>query len=486
MKKVSYMLLALLTLVLGSCSDDFTDWAGLKKNAQEDAITIPGFKATSAGAIDLGNVTEDEVATFQLSTAALPADYELTNVRLELTPEGVDAPTTTEFTTSTTGVVATSDLQSLVEGFYGKAPEARTFDGHVYANATKDGESALIDAGAITLVLTPKAPNISSAYYIVGGPNDWATSATERSIKFNHSSQNVYDDPVFTVTFPMATNDKGEVQDTWFAIGSEEACTAVGNGDWSQLLGTTKGNGNNTLDTEESLAPRSELPDNDDGSFKVLASSGAKYVQVTINMLNYTYTIHPVSYSEYFYEIGNESSWSTSHALYGANGDGNYLGYYYLNGEFKFKPNADDWTGDYEYNGEGKIADNGGSNIPDPGAGFYRISVDLANLTYSLMKVSSISMIGTVRGNWDTDIDMTYNASTGNWEWTGELNAGNVKFRVNHDWTYSWGGKNSATDYDNLTETNGKDLSVAESGTYKVTLSVHHENGACSVKFVKQ
>lgn len=203
-------------------------------------------------------------------------------------------------------------------------------------------------------------------------------------------------------------------------------------------------------------------------------------------MLNGTWSYVALSFSTFIYEIGNESSWSTSHALYGANSDGNYLGYYYLDGEFKFKPNADNWDGDWEYDGEGKIADNGGPNVPDPGAGYYRISVNLANMTYSLQKVESISMIGTVNGNWNNDTDLTYNTSTGNWEWTGHLDAGEVKFRVNHDWAISWGGKSGNTDYDNLTENNGANLQVAEAGIYKVTLIVHQENGDCKVSIVKQ
>ena len=93
-----------------------------------------------------------------------------------------------------------------------------------------------------------------------------------------------------------------------------------------------------------------------------------------------------------------------------------------MNGEFKFKPNADNWDNDYEYNGDGKIADNGGSNIPDPGAGFYRINVDLSAGTYQLAKVEYMSIIGSVLdANWSVDGDMTYNTADGCWEWTDEV-----------------------------------------------------------------
>jgi hypothetical protein len=196
-----------------------------------------------------------------------------------------------------------------------------------------------------------------------------------------------------------------------------------------------------------------------------------------IKTASLTNTINLVTpaYGEYFYEIGNESEWKTIHALYGPNVDGKYEGWYYLNGEFKFKPNADNWNNDYEYNGEGKIADNGGSNCPDPGAGFYCINVDLSEGTYKLTKVTSLSIIGTVKGNWDTDVDLTYNATDGAWEYTGALNAGEFKIRMNHAWTTSWGGKSSATDYSNLTYSNGNNLKVEESGTYKVKFYLTYE-----------
>ncbi len=76
---------------------------------------------------------------------------------------------------------------------------------------------------------------IAPAYYIIGGPNDWKTSALERSIKFTHSDEDVYIDPIFTVTFDASAGD------TWFAIGDDTACDAIGNDDWTQLYGIVGG-----------------------------------------------------------------------------------------------------------------------------------------------------------------------------------------------------------------------------------------------------
>ena len=481
MKKLSlYISIALAGLFMGSCSEDFKDWADPQTNPQEDAVTIPGYQASGVNAFDLANVA-DSVNVYTISSAALPEGFELGNSRIELTPEGVENATATEVKTSNDGKATKADMQALIESVYGKAPVARTFNGHVYTTAVKDGQAALIDAGTVKVTATPVAPNISQNYYIIGGALDWTADAAKTQ-KFNHSDINVYDDPVFTITIPAK-----EGEDTWFGIVDDAACEAIAaNNDWSSVLGTAKGNGNNALNETEQLDTRAKV--GNDASFKVPASAGAKYIKVEINMLDYTYKITPLSFGEYFYEIGNDSGWKTSNALYGGNGDGKYQGFYYLNGEFKFKPNADNWDNDYEFDGEGKIADNGGSNCPDPGAGFYKIDVDLQAGTYALTQVKSITVVGNHNG-WkqdDANCHMTYNAEAGCWELTTALKDG-FKFAMNDDWAISWGGANNdPTAYDNISVNNGKDLNVpAGEGTYKIQLYLSHE-GANKVVLTKQ
>lgn len=187
------------------------------------------------------------------------------------------------------------------------------------------------------------------------------------------------------------------------------------------------------------------------------------------------------SFNDFFYEIGGESSWSASHALYSPESDGNYEGYYYLNGEFKFKSNADNWDDDYEYVSDGVISLNGASNIPDPGEGFYKINVNLGECTYSLTKVQSLSLIGTVHGtgvssdDWSKDLDMTYDATSGAWIYTGTLSAGEFKIRLNHDWAIAWGGKTSGDDFANVTCNNGNNLKLTEDGNYTIKFSLSYE-----------
>ena len=294
MKKLSlYISIALAGLFMGSCSEDFKDWADPQTNPQEDAITIPGYQASAVSALDLAKVAEDSMNVYTISSATLPEGFELGNSRIELTPKGVEKATATEVKTSNDGKATKADLQALIESVYGKAPVARTFAGHVYTTAVKDGQAALIDAGTVEVTATPVAPNISQNYYIIGGTKDWTADAAKTQ-KFNHSDINVYDDPIFTITIPAKEGD-----DTWFGIVDDAACEGVANGDWSSVLGTAKGNGNNALNETEQLDTRAKV--GDEASFKVPKSAGAKYIKVEINMLEYTYKITPLSFGEYFY-----------------------------------------------------------------------------------------------------------------------------------------------------------------------------------------
>ena len=90
-----------------------------------------------------------------------------------------------------------------------------------------------------------------------------------------------------------------------------------------------------------------------------------------------------------------------------------------------------------------------------------------ADNSYSLTAVNTISLIGSaVNGDssWGTDADMTFDSAEGCWIYQGALTAGEFKFRMNHDWSISWGG----TDFDNLTNQNGANLKLAEGGNYLV------------------
>lgn len=306
MKKISiYLSLAFAGLFTTACTEDYSDWAEPQSNPQEEAITIPGFTANAASAevIDLAAAEEASVKLLNIDYSALPAGMKADKLRIEVAPaDNAEATPITINATDASGLFAVKDLQDAVTTFYGKRPSARTLNCHAYVAAMLNGQATFVDAGTFQVQLTPIAPQISNAYYIVGGTKDWAGSAASKEQKFSHSDADVYDDPIFTIV--IDANPDG---DTWFAIGDDEACDAIANeGDWSKLFGTKAGNGNSG--SEGSLDRRYNLTD--DGSFKV--EGGAKKIKVTINMMDYTYKVEAVNIAANYYVVGGTLDWGES------------------------------------------------------------------------------------------------------------------------------------------------------------------------------
>lgn len=489
MKKLSlYITLALSTLFMGSCGDDYENWADPQSNPQEEAITLPGYKAEAVNPVNLADVEGDSVAIFSLNQATLPEGYSLTNARVELTPQGVDAATTSTVSTSVDGKAAKAALQALIESAYGKAPVARTLAGHVYTNAIKNGEACLIDAGTVNVVVTPVAPNIEAAYYVLGGTADW-TKAGALTQKFNHSANNVYDDPVFTITIKAKEGD-----DTWFAIAGEKVLDEVNAGNRDNVLGTSKGNGNNGLDVTEKMDTRANLKAADktlgDCSFKVPASANAKYIRIEINMLDYTYKITPLSFEPFIYETGNNTSWGDGLALYSPASDGKYYGAFYLTSGFKFRSNLSDWGGSLNLGLGAAVEDATSGDLSNSGSssdikpikdGFYNVYVDAAKLTYKLTPFTSIDIIGDGQpGGWDKGTVMTYDSKTRTWSAVVELTAGkSIKFRSDQKWdNVNLGGALNA-----LVQGSNDNILVTKSGKFKVVL--HLENQAAKAPYAE-
>ena len=447
MKKISlYVSIALAGLFMGSCSDDFTNWANPQTNPQEDAITIPGFTATGVQAINFANVETDSVSTFTLSEAALPAGFTLDNARLELTPQGVENATKTTVNTSIEGKGAVADLSAAVVSVYGKRPSARTFDAQVYVNAVKDGQAVLIDAGKINLVMTPKAPFIDTNYYLVGQMTDWSL---DTKFKFTHSDADVYEDPVFTIMFtttddnqywkiiPQGNVDAGNI---WAVENAPKGVVGVEQDGDDAMSGT--------LLTTTSKGQKANAGK--------IAKAGI--YQMTINMMDYTYTIKQIA-PEY-YLVGKLQGWSDklegkTCLMYAEsamvqsyttqwNEDANLK--IWLGSDFGVWDNAYGAKVDGDNSVEGKIGGSGAIVCPEPGA-FYTFKVDFSTMTYKWTKLENqtpkayehVGLIG-VGNDWKNDVDMK-EVTPHNWFIETTIPEGNFKIRANHEWDNSanWG-----------------------------------------------
>ena len=443
-KKILYSLAVLASVTLASCNGDYDDWAQPQHNPEEKAITIPGFTATPVVQdIDFANVTTDSVSTFTLSEAALPEGFTLENARLEIMPQGGDNAIKKTVNSSIEGKSAVADLSEVIESYYGKRPIAHSFVTHVYLNAMKNGDAVLIDAGEFNLAMTPKAPFIDSGYYMVGLMTDWKLSP---DFKFTHSGKDVYEDPVFTLVFTTKDDDQywkiipqGNVDagNIWAVENDPKGVVGVEtNGDeaMSGTLLTTTSKG------EKAWAGK-------------IAKAGT--YQMTINMMDYTYTIKQIA-SEY-YLVGDLQSWSdetmsclmTAESAMVQNFTTKWTGAanlkIWLGSDFGNWNNA---FGSAEGDGlsvaEGKLKVNGGAIVCPEKNAYYTFTADFSTMTYKWTKLANqnptefeyVALIG-VGGKWNDgdDIDLTQVAPHNWYKANVEIPEGGFKIRADHKWS---------------------------------------------------
>ena len=159
---------------------------------------------------------------------------------------------------------------------------------------------------------------------------------------------------------------------------------------------------------------------------------------------------------------------NTETSLSSINSDRIYEGYKFFaedNSPFIFTrvPSFSLSLGDND--GDGTLEMNG-DTIRAGEAGLYRIEVDLNNNTYSLLR-TEWGVLGSATANgWDSDIDMTWNEEEEAMEAFLDLNAGELKFRVNDDWAINL-GQNMG---DSVLTQDGDNVIIENDGSYHLLL----------------
>lgn len=444
-------ILSIIALVasVAACTDDYKDWADPQTVPQPTTVSFADGSVTTVGTIDFNSVSDERVKVCSITAPTASSEGFVPYYTITLGDQ--------TFEIGDDGTMTAADLQGYVANQFGRRPVERDVEATISmwlgngATTVKTATSAPFIIRAI-----PQAPNIESAYYLTGSINGWDN--TDITYKLTNDGSDPYDNPVFKLRIP-ASEDGSNIE---FKMTPE---SGIG-GDWSGCLAAAEDGKFNY--------------DNEGGNLVITADPDALFYDLTFDMLDQTWTATPVGFNEFIYEIGNESSWSEPHPLYG-NGLGQYAAIIYLDGEFKFKPNKDNWDGDWEkVSGDatgGTLTADGGPNVDGVAPGYYYVQVDLKEMTYKITAVNSISIIGSVRGAWDTDVDMTYNDMLKCWEARETLNAGEFKFRLNHDWGINWGGT-----LDELTQ-DGANLQLAADGPYIIRLYLNGEGPArCTVK----
>ena len=319
MKKLSLYMMALLSAALVGCSkDNYDPEAGPQTYYPESPLAVSDVSVTRSSeptsiniADYLNEATLEEVAipigVAAVRDGAMPVNTIL-KAQVELSRDAdfaekivLDANSLAE---SNVISIQPSELQDAYFNNITKNPATtELFVRTVLFTVTKGEAVAIIgepgnnffDSHSVSFTPLNKL-TIAPAYYIIGGPNDWQSSAINRLLKFEHSDEDVYVDPVFTVTFDASAGD------TWFAIGDDQACDAIANGDWNQLYGIV--GGDNTA-TSGKLARRTEMG----GENSFMVPAGAKKIRVTIDMMEQTFEVEAVSIADAYYLVGGNGAW---------------------------------------------------------------------------------------------------------------------------------------------------------------------------------
>lgn len=427
-----------------SCTEDYTDWGNPQSNSQEEAVAFGNGSVTPVDVINLADVTTEKIKVASI-VAPTSSDAAYTpNYKINFDGQSFDI--------DADGNMAKADLVNYITNKYGKRPTKRDIDATLDAWQSNGSTAVkMVTSETFQVKAIPEAPFIDEGYYLVGDMftteevNGWTKEVAKA---FKHSEKDVYEDPIFTVSFETTKADQ-----YWKIIPKKN----IDSDDlWAAGVVGPKVDGDDSM---------TGLLTNGDAKAGKIAKAG-KY-KLTINMMDYSYTLEEVNYDPFIYFIGATDGWTNAEQKLALVDDakGVYTGYLYCadpNGwgnQFKFQRVAGSY--DNEINSgafstfSGAATSEGGNIGVNAGEGVYYFDVNLGEGTIKATKVTTMGMIGQFQG-WDAknDVVMTWNAEEYCFEAKNAgVTADGWKFRINKDWGVNLGGSitNLKQDGDNLT-----------------------------------
>ena len=432
MKKLFYILG--IGLLMASCTEDFKDWADPQSNS-EDSKTANAVMA-AAGAIDFTTITADSVQIF-VPTYNIEEGATATNT---VTIFNADKSAGGNVNVDEFGRAKTTELRDVLEGLYGVPEEAINVPINVVTVLNANGQAFSFNSDI------EDAVKMAAGMYLVQGDQRMAMDFVEAGkYSITVPSQEI---SFYFLPFNYLNNfEEGK-------LGSTIECDGLPfGGDLAQ-------------------GPDSHI---------IFFEQDPDYTQfiITVNTNNMTYDIEGVAFADMIWQAGNANGWGNPAAGLknkgwkdARNNDGDYYGFMYLNGEFKFRSQKDNWDApDWGIGAsEGTLAVQSG-NL-SAAEGFYMVEANLDNMTYNLTPITTIGVIGGFDGNsWGSDVaKLTYNTTTGAWEGYCDIPAGvEFKFRANDDWGTNWGGDMNNLSYD------GGNLKLDTSANYFIQLYITYE-----------
>ena len=138
-----------------------------------------------------------------------------------------------------------------------------------------------------------------------------------------------------------------------------------------------------------------------------------------------------------------------------------------IDGEIKFREDSL-WTNNYGDTGADGTLDAGGDNISVT-AGPYKILMNLNDLTYT-MESFSIGIVGSAYNDWGAtpDFALTYDSYSDQFRGIVKLLDGEMKLRMNNEWTTDYGD----TGADGVLDLGGENIATS-AGRYIITVNLN-------------
>lgn len=214
-----------------------------------------------------------------------------------------------------------------------------------------------------------------------------------------------------------------------------------------------------------------------DVRIKAIASSASGDLIRTSEMITISLTAFKVPIPDNLFMVGGHNGWNNADPTQQFFNDGNgvfsKVQKFNANDEFKMLPNTGKWDGDYgeDPNNPGKILQDGEQNIKVTTAGTYIVFVDFNNLSFNLVSIDTLFMVGGHNGWNNADPTQEFYTS-GNGVFTRiQTFAANDEFKLlptSGSWDNDWGvNKTKPGTLELYTEDN---IKVETAGTYMVTI----------------
>ena len=468
--KKTYLFASLAAVLLGytSCDEDYTDWADPQTNDQEDYIdaVTASFAATSSSISMDGMTASDQVGLVSFTSASVDdASFSPSSLTINGTEVGYTYDDDTYYVSAYT-------LDSIIRDAYGsRASVARELTVQVSGAVIVDEQGLAAESDEFSVSVTPiSTPDEDPAgYYLLGDFVDQSWSLTS-PIWMESQGDGIY---IATVT----TSSDGS---NWYKFYEG---SYYSDSDWDTV---NQGQMGCEVNGDESLSGYIVWTGDDMAADGVQTPviSGEGTFQVTIDVVNMTYSVESVS-PEIWYLVGGcigDGTWSNNSAddvgvsLYplasSADGVITYTGYFTTDG-FKLIKTPGSWDDQWGWSDtDGYVKNDGSSgNLWVDTEGYYTVTLDYRNDVLTIEAAESdyttYDQMG-VSGDFNSWGFEQIELATGSTHlWRYELSSDDdttLKFLTDSSWSVNWGSDSFPS---GIGVQNGSNIPV-EAGSYVV------------------